>query len=962
MALTQGQKLHGFTVERVREIAELGGSFVEMTHDKTGAQLCWMDNGEINKLFCVGFKTLPEDSTGVFHILEHSVLCGSEKYPVREPFVELMKSSMNTFLNAMTFPDKTIYPISSRNEQDFMNLTEVYLDAVFAPRIFQNPSIFYQEGWHVELTEENATPTYKGVVFNEMKGAMSSVDQVAFEGAQQLAFPDNCYGFNSGGDPKHIPDLTYEQFCESYRRFYHPSNSRVFLDGAVPLDRVLPLIDGYLSRYERSDEKHDITDQQPRSAEATNYYEIGAEEPEEGRAYLMLGKAIGSWRDVDKIYAAQVLADVLAGSNEAPLKRAILSAGLAQDMAFIVQDGIQQPVVALQFKNTDDSKAEAIRQTVRETVKELAEKGLDRAEVEASVNRLAFNLREPHEPQGLIRAINSYSAWLYGGDPVTYLLYDGVIANLYALKENGGYEKLLQELLLDETGLCVLHTLPSKTLGEEQRKAEADRLRKIADGWTAEDRAEILKLNETLAIWQQTPDTPEQLATLPVLDLSEVSPEPMRIDTTVMEAQGVTVLQHKAPCHGIAHLNYYFTLTDCSLEELSRLKLLGTLLGMLPTARHDAAALQQEIKSNIGDLTIKLGVEARLGDRETCTPQLVVNCSVLEEKLPQAAALVHEILTETILNDAERVREIVLQQDQVLKQMGIGAGNRLAANQALSHGSASGAVEEALNGHTHILAVHDFAANFDQQMPGFAELAGAKLRAAVCRERMTLSVTAAQPIDVSDIVGAYPAGEAAAPAARYASALPMKTGVRIPAQVGFAAMATHLDKLGIAYDGSARVASTIVGLGYLWNVVRVQGGAYGVNGRISPSGEVSVSSFRDPTPGKTLDAYRGMADFLRGFAQSGESLDKFIISTISSTEPLMSPSQTGRMADHLYFCGMTWDRLARERREMLGTTPEKLMTWCGLFEKLTEDAAVCVVAHEEALQACEKEGLTVVDL
>ena len=962
MALTQGQKLHGFTVTRVREVAELNGSFVEMTHDKTGAELCWMDNGETNKLFCVGFKTLPEDSTGVFHILEHSVLCGSAKYPVREPFVELMKSSMSTFLNAMTFPDKTIYPISSRNEQDYMNLTEVYLDAVFAPRIFENPSIFYQEGWHVELTDADATPTYKGVVFNEMKGAMSSVDEVAIQGMLGLVYPDTCYGYNSGGDPKHIPDLTYEQFLNSYRRFYHPSNSRIFLDGAVPLDRVLTMIDGYLSRWERSEEKHDIALQQPKAGEATVYYEIGAEEPEENRAQLVLAKIVGSWRDVNKLYATQVLIDVLTGSNEAPLKRAVLSAGLAQDMVMMVDDSTQQPTMGLQFKNTDDSRSDDIRQIVRETVKGLVDGGLDRAMVEASVNRLAFQLREPHEPQGLIRAINSYQAWLYGGDPITYLVHDDVIAHLYALLDNGGYEKLLSELLLDETGLCVLHTLPSKTLGEELRRDEAARLERIADGWSAEDKAAVLELNKTLAAWQQTPDTPEQLATLPVLDLSEVSPDPMRTETEITTVDGVTVLQHRAACHGITHLNYYFTLTDCSLEELSRLKLLGRLLGTLPTAKHDAAALQQEIKSTIGSLSFDVNVTARVEDTENCTPRLVVNCSVLEDKLPKAAALVREILTETRFDEPERVKEIILQQDQMLKQMGIEAGNRLASVEALSHFTAAGAVQEALTGHRHTLMVHDFAANFDAQFDAFAALAKVKLAVAVCRARMTLSVTAAQPVDVSGVIAAYPMGEAVAPTAQYAAEGPMKNGIRIPAQIGYAAMATHLSRLGMTYDGGMQVAATIVGLSYLWNVVRVQGGAYGVHGRIGRNGEVSVSSFRDPTPGRTLGAYRGMAEFLRSFVESGEPLDKFIISTISNTEPLLSPRQVGQTADNSYFSGMTWDKQAAERRQMLATTPEKLLGWCKLYEKLAGDAAVCVVAHEDALEACKDEGLTVADL
>ena len=402
MNLTTGTKLHGFTVDRTRYVEELNATLVEMSHDKTGAALCWMDNGEDNKLFCIGFKTLPEDSTGVFHILEHSVLCGSEKYPVREPFVELLKSSMNTFLNAMTFPDKTIYPVSSRNEKDFLNLTSVYLDAVFAPRLLDDPNVFYQEGWHTELND--GVPSYKGVVFNEMKGAMSGVDDIVDQAMNGLLFPSNCYRFNSGGAPEVIPDLTYEHYVASYKRYYHPSNSRIFLDGSVPLDATLDMIDGYLSKYERSDEKHEIPMQQPVSAEGTCGHSSQI------LKRLTTGKLIGTWEDKNKLMAAEVLCDLLADSNESPLKRAILSAGLGEDMRLSVMDGIAQPYLLLQVRNTSEEKIDAIRTVVRETVSSMVEQGIDRAALEASVNRYAFRVRQEREPQGLLHAINSLSS------------------------------------------------------------------------------------------------------------------------------------------------------------------------------------------------------------------------------------------------------------------------------------------------------------------------------------------------------------------------------------------------------------------------------------------------------------------------------------------------------------------------------------------------------------------------
>ncbi len=960
MSLTQGMQLHGFTVNRVRQVAELNANLVEMSHDKTGAQLCWVDNGESNKLFSIAFKTLPEDSTGVFHILEHSVLCGSDKFPVKEPFVELLKSSMNTFLNAMTFPDKTMYPVSSRNDQDFMNLTEVYLDAVFAPAIIHNPNIFYQEGWHIEMDGPDATPTYKGVVFNEMKGAMSSVDDIIMEGMLAAVYPDTCYGYNSGGDPRVIPELTYEQYMNMYRRYYHPSNSRIWLDGAVPLDRVLTMIDGYLSRFERSDEKHVIAHQVPKACEKTQYYEVSAADGTDNKAMLTLGKIIGTWQDLARVYATEVLADALCGSNEAPLKRAVMSAGLCQDMSMDAESSIAQPGMMLTVRNIDPANAPAIRELIRKTCVELCEKGIDKADLEASINRYEFRVREPNEPAGLMRNIMALGAWLHDGDPLTCLVYDDIFAELRAMLANGGYEQLLYDLLVKEDDLVVLHTLPSTTLGEELRAEEAAKLADISAKWSADEKAAVLSLNEKLHAWQQTPDSPEQLATLPVLDLSEVSPDPVLLHTEESTVDGVTVLYHQAATNGIVHLNYYFRLTDCTLEELGELTSLGRLLGVLPTQKHSAAELQQIVKTHLGRLTFSIINKGKNDDSAMTVPMLRVNCSVMADKVDLAKSLILEILTETDFTKIDKIREIILQSDEYAKQMCIMAGHVLAMMAATAHYSASGAVDETLNGYTNVLWLHDLAANFDAKIAAHTALLTSKLAAAVCKARLTLSVTANEPIGAAPIVAAFPMGKAAPASATYKTDIPMKRGIRIPAQIGYGVLAADPAREGKEWDGSALVASNILSLSYLWNVIRVQGGAYGCGLRIGRDTAMAYS-FRDPTPARSLTMYRGAADFIREFVQSGERIDKFIISTISDTEPLMSPRDEGARADSQWFTGQTEQDLRKQRGEILATDGGKLLAWCEALEHMANTGAVCVVAHDEALKACEAEGIEIAD-
>ncbi len=951
MNLTAGAKLHGFTVTRVRPSEELHGTLVEMVHDKTGAQLCWMDNGLENKLFSVTFKTLPSDSTGVPHIIEHSVLCGSDKYPVKEPFVDLMKSSMNTFLNAMTSSDWTSYPISSRNKQDYLNLTEVYLDAVFAPALLHDPNIFYQEGHHTELAEDG-TPSYKGVVFNEMKGAMSGPDRRIWQDMQTALFPDNTYGVNSGGEPTVIPDLTYDQFVAFYKKFYHPSNARFFLDGAVPLEETLERIDGYLSKYDRLNADFDIPVQAPVASEATDYYELDANQPLEKKAFFSMGKIVSSWQDRVRTAAIKVLFNYLADTNESPLVRAVLADRLGEDVDLSLDDSIAQPMMVLMVRNMDNADSGKLHALIRSTVEKIAAEGLDKDALTASLNRVEFKLRNLEEPTGLERVFQALGTWLYGGDPMEGMLLDDTFAQVRAMADNGGFEALLRDIFLDDTGLAILHTLPSHTLGQEQREAEAKRVKAEVDAMTPEELEELKKANAALVAWQQKPDRPEDTATLPVLPLSEVGPDPVWVETRETEQDGVKVLYHPVPSQGIVHLALYFPLTAFGQADLPRLSLLAALLGELPTKNKTAAELQQAIKANIGSLTFRAEAFGQTGQTKAAKPCLSVYASVLEQNLPAAQALLAEILTETDFAQPDRIKEILAQQDEKNHQLTIGVGHMVAMRVAASHYSAGAAAQEQMSAYTYMSAVHALAKDFDAQAADFTAFLTKAAQTLVNKASLTVSVTADAPADLTALLGKLPAGTAAPAQAEYSSDLPQRVGIPIPAQISFAVKAYHLSEAGVAYDGSLGVLGNILSLSYLWSEVRVQGGAYGCGFRGARMGGVSFHSFRDPTPARSLGIYDRSSAFVKEYCDGDEDLTKFIISTIGESEPLRSPADQGQTADALWFAGVTRDDLKTIRAQMLATTRQTLLDWRPLLDKVAQEGAVCVVGHQDALNAC----------
>ena len=938
-SVEKGDLIHGFRVTSIRYVDELKGFFVEMVHEKTGAQLVWVENSAENKLFCIGFKTIPENSTGVFHILEHSVLCGSDKYPVKEPFVDLLKTSMNTFLNAITFDDKTIYPVSSRNRQDFLNLTGVYLDAVFAPKLLTNPNIFYQEGWHI--AEDENGYSFNGVVFNEMKGAMSSADSVVSYDLQKAVLPGTNYSYNSGGDPEHITDLTYEQFCDNYRKYYSPSNSRIFLDGDVPLDETLELIDSYLSRFEKNPPIAEISLDAPVPLIMEDRFPVGDDEDTADRTRVSIAKVIGTWKDIEKMAALSILSNVIAGTNESPLKKAIISSGLAQEFRVDAENPIALPYIAMYFQNVRDGEEDSVVSLMRNTAAKLADEGLDKRDLYAAINHFEYQTKDVREPQALIRCIESFNSWLYGGDPLMYIDQSKLFDGLRSMVENGGFEALLREFFADASNAALLVSRPSKDVTRALQESEEKRIAEATRDWTDADKEENRKLNADLLQWQSTPDTPEQTATIPMLDLAEIGKEPSYIDTSVTEKNGIKVLSHDINTNGIVHETLYFRLTDLDAESLTRFSSCTGMFTNLPTDKYSVVELQREMKNTLGRFNVSVEARSLGDDYDKCVPYLTVRFSCLKDLAAQAEKLAVHIITCTDFSDETAVRNLVNQRNEALKQYPVTSGHTLARSVALSGENSCFAASELLSGLCMLRWVKAFAEGFDTLFRDYLSLVRDTLDRAVCTSRLTVSVTSDSGYEPT-VTELLPEGTGCPEYATYSAGLPRKTAVVIPAPVGYSSQAFSAGN----YDPRLRVAAQMISFAYLWNEVRVKGGAYGTGFAVRRNASVSTYSYRDPSPEKSIAVNGTIGDFLRGFCQSGQKVDGFIISAIADMDPLMSPAEMGQSADNDWFTGFTRDDAAEERRQMLEITNDDLREIAGLTDRFASLAPYCIVAGE----------------
>lgn len=949
--MKQNDKLHGFTVTRISEVGKIG-TLYEMVYEKNGARLSYFERDDHNKTFSIAFKTIPEDDTGVFHIIEHSVLCGSEKFPVKEPFVELLKSSLNTFLNAMTFDDKTMYPVASKNEKDFLNLVEVYLDAVFAPKILTKPEIFYQEGWHYELTDKDAELTYKGVVFNEMKGAYSAADQLVYRYMPKLLAPNTCYSNNSGGDPEAIPNLTYEQFIASYKRYYHPSNSYIFLDGIMDLSKVLPLIDSYLSRFERAEVDATIPMQPviPR-VEKTFEYEVGAGEDESGKARLALGKVVARFDEPEKCAAYAVISDILAGSNEAPLKKALLGAGLCEDVSMSLYDGIQQNAIVIEAKNAKVENLSKIEEIITESLKAASE-GFDKERLHASVKFAEFKAREADfgsAPAGLIYAMGTLETQLYGGDPTATLDKAAVYASLYEKIDTGYFEDLVRELLSEENS-AKLTLLPSKTLADERLAAEKARLAAARASWSEAELEEVLSLNESLLAWQKSEDSEEALKTLPTLTLDDISRTPEDFTVEEGEILGERTLLYRASTNGIVYADLFFPLTDLSEEEISLASFLSTILGNLPTEKYGTIELQDEVKKNLGAL--KTAITTYTGKGGDVTPYMVLSASALEADTDKLVELCREVILATDFSDKKLLRDILKQSKLATEMSFVEEGHSVAITRASAAFSAQARIDDLVDGVGFLSAIRALDESFDSTDLG-ARLASLARRI-FTRDGATVALIGEEnPALAEKLMKMLPVSNKKPKTTAIMPLGARREAIIIPAQVAYASICANLNKLGFELTGSQNVARNIVSYSYLWNVVRVQGGAYGAGMIVRQNGDVGYYSFRDPTPARTLEAYHSAGKFLSEFAQSTDDFTKFVIGAVGDAEPLRTPRTAGTLAFSLYFGGVTHADTCRRRAQLVETGREDLLTVAKLLDAVAEGGSVVVVGGKDKINEAD---------
>lgn len=949
--------LHGFRVTKRRELPEISAVMWEMEYEKNGAELIFLDRADDNKTFAITFKTVPEDDTGVFHIIEHSVLCGSDKFPVKEPFVELLKGSMQTFLNAMTFPDKTVYPVSSQNNKDFLNLINVYMDAVLHPAILKNPMIFRQEGWHPELSEKDGELTYQGVVLNEMKGAYSSVDEIIDEEMTRLLFPDNCYGKDSGGEPSAITTLTYERFLYFHKKYYHPSNARIFLDGSVDLAAVLPLLDSFLSAYERAEIDASIAEQAPVSpAPVKKYYEISPEEDPAGKVRVALG--FGSYRydEREKQIALSVLLDLLCGSNEAPLKKALLSEGLCEDVILHPVDGIYRSSLILELRNTEEDKIPALLSTFRCVISEMAE-GLDRAHLTASLNNLEFRLRERDfgtTPRGLVYAISMLETWLYGGDPAQNLLFDDAMAFLRREADNGYFEGLLRETFLKNPHHATLILLPSATLGAERAAKEKARMAECKRALGEDGIGEVLQMNRELKAWQSTPDTSEALAAIPALSLSDISPLPERIPTEKGSINGVPLLFHDIATDGILYLDLFFNVNDLSREELSYLPLIASCLGNLATEHYSPLALQDALKTDLGAVSATAVAYELAKDHKSTKLFFRLGVSALQSRRERIAPLISEMFYHTRYDDPNAIRRILRQMKLAAEDAFLSSGHAAGIARVEAQLTASGAASELLSGYEGYRFLKETDKTFDADFCRISSDIEDICKKIFTKERLTIGYAGKRGAAPLEDITASLRSDGVAPSETVAFPLLQNRseGISVPAQISYAQGGALLP---MPFCGQMQVAAQILSLEYLWNGIRVQGGAYGAGCGIRKSGLLFYYSYRDPNPSRSIDYYRKSAAFLREFAKGSPDLTKFIIGTVAARNSLLSPSLKGLVASAEHIKGITYEEKVRTRRELLSANAEDLLRIADAIEAACDALHLCVIGSDDAIGTCPVE-------
>ncbi|MDO4283817.1 MAG: insulinase family protein [Eubacteriales bacterium] len=955
-------ELEAYEVLEHRFLEDLQSEGYLLRHKKSGARISLLANNDDNKVFYIGFRTPPEDSTGVAHIIEHTVLCGSRDFPVKDPFIELVKGSLNTFLNAMTYPDKTVYPVASCNETDFKNLMHVYLDAVFYPRIYQERRIFEQEGWHYEAESDESPVTINGVVYNEMKGALSSPDDLLSREIFTSLYPDTTYAVESGGDPENIPDLTYEAYLDFHRRYYHPSNSYIYLYGDMDMaERLTYLDEKYLSHFDAIPVPSQIGIQPPFAApvEASRAYSIMEDEEEAGNAYLSFNVALADCLDAKLNVAFKVLDYCLCEAPGAPVKEALLHAGIGRDVYSIFENGIRQPCFSVIARYADTEQKEAFVETIRRVLSEIVEKGFDRKALAAGLNYYEFRFREADYgsyPKGLVYGLQSLDSWLYDERlPWLNLELGSVFAQLKEEADSGYFEKLIETWILNNPHCSVLVLEPEKGLTGKKEAALAARIDAYVAGLTQQERAQITERTRLLRQFQQTPETQEDLQKIPLLTLADLKREAPGYVNEPGEAGAVPFVGHPLQTNGIYYLTLLFDLKGLPQEYYRYLGVFRAVFGMLSTERYSYAALNNEIHIETGGMAESVSTYTQAHDLTQYRAFLEISTKTLPDHLEQTFALLEEILLHTRYEDAGRVREVLEEERSGMKSELLAAGHVTAATRALSYQSGTAALMDMVNGIAQYRTVCDLLDRYDEEKETLCGILRA-MAGIIFRKENLLADCTAQSGELEKIKPYFAALAerlSAEPAEGEKFSVPLvkkNEGFATAGQVQYVCRAGNFVTKGLPYTGALRVLKVMMGYDYLWNVVRVKGGAYGCMCSFGRDGASYFVSYRDPHLMQTVGAFLDAPAYVRGFEADERTMTQYVIGAVSALDHPMSPAAYGRYSLAGYLTGFSEEEVQKERDEVLDATPEKIRALAEYLDAFLEDGCFCVVGSAAKIE------------
>lgn len=958
--LTTSDMIHGFKVIRKSDLPETDSTAWVFEHEKTGARVFFLQNDDDNKVFSISFRTPPVDDTGVAHIVEHSTLCGSRKYPLKEPFVELVKGSLNTFLNAMTYPDKTMYPVASRNDKDFQNLMDVYLDAVFYPNMRENPQILMQEGWHYEIETPEEPLKYSGVVYNEMKGALSAPDDLLESRIMTSLFPDTTYGYESGGDPEAIPQLTQEMFVGFHSKYYHPSNSYIYLYGDLDIEEKLAYLDSeYLSHFDRIEVTSQI-DRQPSFAaikRVAKEYPVSKDDETAEKSFLSLNWVVGDSLDVTDMMGLEILEHALLRTPAAPLRKALIDAKIGKDVDSNFEEDMLQPFFSIIVNNSETDRADKFYELVMATLKKLADEGLDRTLMEASLNLLEFRLRESDfgsAPKGLIYGIRAMKTWLYDGEPEEVLRYEKILQAMKEGLDNGYFEGLIRKYFLQNTHATLLTLAPSQTMAAEREAEQERELAAKKAAMSEQEIADIIAATKALKERQQSPETEEALATIPVLRLSDIRREAYDLPLKELDLAGTKVLFSDVETHGIVYLTLFFDAQSVPQEQLPYAFLLSEIIGSVDTSEHSYAELANLKNLHTGGITYDIVTYTKNGEPDSCAPKFKIKAKVLKEKLPELLQLLQEILTQSQFTDKKRVREL-LEQEQASMELNLQrSAHQVVASRLAGYLSQAGRYADE-GGLPFYQFVKGFLADFDSGLAKMQAVFAELLPKLFNSNRLILSVTERES-DYAAFADAFVPFQQQLchtdyPAQAYHWELVARNeGLTSSSRVQYVGKGANFLKLGYSFTGVMHVLETLLRYDYFWTKIRVQGGAYGAFTSFNRNGMMYFGSYRDPNLTETLDVFAGTADYIRHFEASEREMDKFIIGTMSGIDTPLTPQMKGSAAATCWLRGITKAHRQKVRNQILDARQQDVRDLADLVETCMAQDVLCVFGGQQKIE------------